>query len=81
MYKLIEYSNNYSNKSGSLLQFTRDEVWNNNADSGVDDIGIFNSQSFKYKAAIAGKTVYAANGNSFVCSIMFQNVFSIYLFK
>ena len=26
MYKLIECSDNYLNKSGSLLQFTRDEV-------------------------------------------------------
>ena len=43
----------------------------------IDDIGILNSQSFKYKAAIAGKTVDTANGNSFVFSIMFQNVFSI----
>ena len=77
MYKLIEYSNNYSNKSGSLLQFAKDEFWNNNADSGVDDIGIFISQSFKYRAAIVGKTADTANGNSFVCSIMFQNVCSI----
>ena len=77
MYKLIEYSDNYLNKSGSLLQFTRDEVWNNNADSGVDDIGILNSQSFKYRAAIVGKKADTANGNSFVGSIMFQNVFSI----
>ena len=26
MYNLIEYSNNYSNTSGSLWQFKRDEV-------------------------------------------------------
>ena len=71
MPKLIEYSDNYSDKSGSLWQFTRDEVWNNNADLDFDDIGIFNSQSFKYKAAIVGKTADTANENSFVCSIMF----------
>ena len=77
MYKLIECSDNYLNKSGSLLQFTRDEVWNNNADSGVDDSGILNSQSFKYRAAIVGKKADTANGNSFVGSITFQNIFSI----
>ena len=47
MYKLIEYSDDYLDKSGSKWQFTRDEVRKNNADLGVDDNGIFNSQSFK----------------------------------
>ena len=61
MYNLIEYSDNYSNTSGSLWQFKRDEVPNNNADLSVDD-----SQSFKYKAALAGKTANAAAENSFV---------------
>ena len=44
MYNLIEYSNNYSDTSGSLWQFKRDEVPDNNADLAID-----NSQSFKYK--------------------------------
>ena len=43
----IEYSYNYSDTSGSLWQFKRDEVSNNNADFTTD-----NSQSFKYKAAV-----------------------------
>ena len=47
MYKLIEHSDDYLDKSGSKWQFTRDEVRKNNADLGVDDNGIFNSQSFK----------------------------------
>ena len=42
MYNLIEYSDNYSNTSGSLWQFKRDEVPTNSADLTVD-----NSQSFK----------------------------------
>ena len=66
MYNLIEYSDNYSDTSGSLWHFKRDEVPDNNANLGVDDNGIFNSQSFKYKAALAGETKDAANGNSFV---------------
>ena len=51
MYNLIEYSDNYSDTSGSLWQFKRDEVPANNA-----DLTINNSQSFKYKAVLVGKT-------------------------
>ena len=61
MYNLIEYSDNYSDTSGSLWQFKRDEVPNNDADLSID-----NSKSFKYKAAIVGKTADAAGGNTFV---------------
>ena len=58
MYNLIEYSDNYSDTSGSLWQFKRDEVPANNA-----DLTINNSQSFKYKTAIAGrKTANHNNG-------------------
>ena len=42
MYNLIEYSDNYSDTSGSLWQFKRDET-NNNADVTNDD----NALSFK----------------------------------
>ena len=45
MYNLIEYNDNYSNTSGSLRQFKRNEVPDNNAILSIDDIGIFNSQS------------------------------------
>ena len=51
---MIEYSNNYSDTSGSLWQFKRDEVPPNDADLSID-----NSQSFKYKAALVGKTANA----------------------
>ena len=56
MYNLIEYSDNYSDMSGSLWQFKRDEVTDKNA-----DLTIHNSQSFKYKAAFLGKTADAVN--------------------
>ena len=46
MYNLIEYSNNYAKTSGSLWQHYRDEPNNNLA----------NSQSFKFKVNITGKT-------------------------
>ena len=58
-YNLIEYSDNYSDTSGSLWQFKRDEVPANNADLTID-----NSQSFKYKAALLGKTADAVNNTN-----------------
>ena len=62
MYNLIEYSDNYSDTSGSSWQFKRDEVPANNAELTID-----NSQSFKYKAALLGKTTNAvANTNNSV---------------
>ena len=51
MYNLIEYSDNYSDTSGSLLGFKRDEIVNN-ADVTNDD----NAASFKYKASSTGNT-------------------------
>ena len=60
MYNLMEYSDNYSDRSGSLWQFKRDEVPTNNVDLTID-----NSQSFKYKTALVGKTANKNNRNSF----------------
>ena len=56
MYYLIEYSGNYSDTSGSLWQFKRDEVPNNNADLTID-----NSQSSKYKTALIEKIANTVN--------------------
>ena len=52
MYNLIEYSDNYSDPSGSLWQYKRDEIINN-ADVTNDD----NAPSFKYKANLIGNTI------------------------
>ena len=57
VYNLIGYSDNYSYMSGSLWHFKRDEVPANNADLTID-----NFQSFKYKAALLGKTANAVGG-------------------
>ena len=47
MYNLIEYSDDYSDTSGSLWQFKRDEI-EGNVDLAVDDNSIpNNSSSFK----------------------------------
>ena len=42
-YDLIEYSDNYSDTSGSLWQFKRDEI------EGDVDLTVDNSSFFKYK--------------------------------
>ena len=49
MYNLIEYSNNYSDTSGSLWNFKRDEI--------KDDDLTIDVSSFKYKANLIGNTV------------------------
>ena len=51
IYNLIEYSDNYSDTSGSLWHFKRDEI-TNNADVTNDD----NAPSFKHKASLIGDT-------------------------
>ena len=51
MYNLIEYSDNYAKTSGSLWQYYTDEPNNNLA----------NSESFKFKVKITGKTPAAAD--------------------
>ena len=50
MYNLIEYSDNYSDTSGSLWNFKRDEI------EGDDNLTIDNAPSFKYKANLIGNT-------------------------
>ena len=70
MYNLIEYSDNYSDTSGSLWQFKRNEVPTNNPNLTID-----NSQSFKYKAALVGKTANQNNGNSFLKDTKIVKVF------
>ena len=49
MYNLIEYSDNYSDTSGNLWDFKRDEIVNN-TDLTNDD----NAPSFKYKPSLIG---------------------------
>ena len=51
MYNLIEYSDTYSDTSGSLWSFKRDEV-TKDADVTNDN----NAPSFKYKANLIGNT-------------------------
>ena len=54
MYNLIEFSDNYSNSSGSLKEFYWDDPKANLADS----------ESFKLKTKITGSTPDDGNGNN-----------------
>ena len=51
MYNLIQYSDNYSDSSGSLWGFKRDEIANKE-NVNIDD----NTPSFKYKANLIANT-------------------------
>ena len=53
MYNLIEYSSNYSETTGSLWFYSKDEVTNFNEDISNDS----NFKSFKYMAKFLGNTV------------------------
>ena len=62
MYNLIEYSSNYSEITGSLWFYSKDQATNVNAIIAYDN----NFKSFKYKAKVlentADQTANAANG-------------------
>ena len=51
MYNLTEYSDNYSDTSGSLWQFTRDESLLTNG-GNHDNVSVNNSTSSKYKSSL-----------------------------
>ena len=55
MHNLIEYSDNYSETSGSLRQFKRDEQPKENT-GNLSDISTHNSSSFNYKSNFIGTT-------------------------
>ena len=53
MYDLIEYSSNYSETTGSLWFYSKDESTDFNADITNDN----NFKSFMYKAKLLGNTI------------------------
>ena len=63
MYNLIEYSDNYSDTSGSLWNFKRDEI-----EEDVD-LTIDNASSFKYKANFIGNTEKNRRKNGVIIGI------------
>ena len=60
MYNLIEYSSNYSEITGSLWFYSKDETTNFNADIANDN----NFKSFKYTAKLLGNTVAQPGANA-----------------
>ena len=65
MYNLIEYSDSYSDTSGRLWQFQRDEI------EGDVDLTVDNSSSFKYKSNIIGNLSQAGTKNNVEMAILF----------
>ena len=61
MYNLIEYSDNYSDTSGSLWTFKRDESTVTNA-GNPDNVFAANSKFFKYKSSFFKPLEAADNG-------------------
>ena len=55
MYNLLEYSKNYRKTTGSFWNYYRDKP-NNNPLNSYNADPITNSESFKYKTSITGKT-------------------------
>ena len=59
MYNLIEYSSNYSETTGSLWFYSKNEATDFNADIANDN----NSKFFKYRAKLLVNTVAQPNPN------------------
>ena len=63
MYNVIEYSDNYSDTSGSLWQFKRDEQNLNNGNPA--NVTTTNSTSFKYKSSFIKETAVVGGNRVF----------------
>ena len=63
MYNLIEYSDNYSDTSGSLWKFKRDESPLSDA-ANTGNVSTANSSPFKYKSSFL-KTLEAVDNGVF----------------
>ena len=56
MYNLLEYSKNYRKTIGSLYNYYRDELSNDNDNYNFGNTKVVNSKAFKYKNKIIGNT-------------------------
>ena len=58
MYNLLEYSKNYRKTIGSLYNYFRDELTNDNipANNVFNNVRVVHSNTFKYKNKIIGNT-------------------------
>ena len=56
MYHLLEYRKNYRKTIGSLYNYYRDELSDDDNDNNFDNINVVHSNTFKYKNKITGNT-------------------------
>ena len=56
MYNLLEYSNNYRKTIGSLYNYYRHELSDDNNPNNFLNTNVINSNTFKYKNKITGNT-------------------------
>ena len=62
MYNLLEYSKNYRKTIGSLYNYYRDELSDDNNPNNFPNTNVVNSNAFKYKNKITGNTYNIAEG-------------------
>ena len=62
MYNFLEYSKNYRKTIGSLYNYYRDELSDDNNPDNFPNTNVVNSSSFKYKNKITGNTYDVAAG-------------------
>ena len=62
MYNLLEYSKNYRGTIGSLYNYYRDELSDDNNPDNFPNTNVVNSSAFKYKNKITGNTYNVAAG-------------------
>ena len=63
MYNLLEYSKNYRKTIGSLYNYYRDELSDDNNPNNFPNTNAVNSETFKYKNKIIGNTYNVTAGN------------------
>ena len=62
MYNLLEYSKNYRKTIGSLYNYYRDELSDDNNPNNFPNTNVINSNAFEYKNKITGNTYDVAAG-------------------
>ena len=62
MYNLLEYSKNYRNTIGSLYNYYRDELNDDNNPNNFSNTNVVNSNTFKYKNKITENTYNVTEG-------------------
>ena len=63
MYNLLEYSKNYRKTIGSLYNYYRDELSDDNNPNNFPNTKVVNSETVKYKNKIIGNTYNVTAGN------------------